>query len=94
MILNTPYIKTSSAKNWVFLDNCCFETKLCTTIADTYPPGPEPIMTTSNEFIVYLFLLYFYRMFYKINVKFCLKFNIKYFVKISHGNSFTIIQTI
>jgi hypothetical protein len=41
--------------------------KLCTTIADTYPPGPEPIMTTSNEFIVYLFLLYFYRMFYKIN---------------------------
>jgi hypothetical protein len=60
----TP-IKTSSAKNWVFLDNCCFETKLY-TIADTYPPGRR-IMTTSNEFIVYLFLLYFYRMFYKIN---------------------------
>jgi hypothetical protein len=35
-------------------------------IADTYPPGPEPIMTTSNEFIVYLFLLYFYIESYKI----------------------------
>jgi hypothetical protein len=67
MILeDTPHIKTSSAKNWVFLDNCCFETKCAQRIADTYPPGPEPIMTTSNEFIVYLFLLY-YKMFYKIN---------------------------
>ena len=26
-------------------------------MADTYPPGPEPIMTTSNELIVCFFCL-------------------------------------
>ena len=35
-------------------------------IADTYPPGPEPIMTTSNEFIVYCFIYYFNKKCYKI----------------------------
>jgi hypothetical protein len=38
----------------------------CAQRIATYPPGPRT-NTTSNEFIVYLFLLYFYRMFYKIN---------------------------
>jgi hypothetical protein len=37
---------------------------LCTNVA-TYPPGPEPIMTTSNELIVYFFIV-FYKMLHKI----------------------------
>jgi hypothetical protein len=43
-------------------------------IADTYPPGPEPIMTTSNEFIVYCFIYYFYKNTTKLKLSFVLKF--------------------
>ena len=37
-------------------------------IADTYPPGPEPIMTTSNELIVMCLLFVFYLLSHKITV--------------------------
>jgi hypothetical protein len=46
-------------------------------IADTYPPGPEPIMTTSNELIVMSLLFVFYFLVTKLQFLFDFLLNIE-----------------
>jgi hypothetical protein len=53
MLLNIQQHLSKFHQELNIFDNCCFETHCAQRIAATYPPGPEPIMTTSNELIVY-----------------------------------------